>query len=1160
MTLQLSNGKWLRLKKNATGIVSRPRPTNILPSQWSMDEAQADADTRKTHMRLYLPQRDDWLFGGYRGDVREGVISQLGWFTWDTGLACYVWTSIGQSPRGERVFGRIGAMPVGGTVNDRVWIVPPEEVASFYASARPGPAAWTWTTNASGSIKAIVGPPEWGRRKGHGEFSIDGGTSWTQFAEAAFGEDTEIVIPGLTNNVATPASIKWVNANGDGPVLTQPVTAQAPVVIVAPALTVSVDISGRDVIISASASGTAPLSVDLVALAMDGTDVSGAATGEGPWTYTVASSTADRVVAYDVAATGPGGTTHATGSVTVAADQTVPVDPPAGTITAAPQFTARPDLAVHGRMIIDVTSVPANAGSLWARITVAGGATSDVLITNAAAIGTYNVDMSVRAGNRAAIRTFARNGLGDGPTGAAPELWITAVPSVTAKISPATLYPGDTAILTLATWGYPHPDTTGIMLTLDGTFVPLIGEGNVRTFVVPLDAAGKSLSLTGAVQSPLGVASHAIAKVISPAVAWKAPVVISSRAELDTAVAAATGGEVLTLSTGNYGDFTWPKLLNVPVRITSQGGHRAVFDAVRLAGSARGGMWVDHVDIVRLALGTGGKTCRVQNCLITGRVDIDLSNFVYTDNEHQFGGIDFGVTLSDQTGGYYARNSYFDCGADQFRVAGGVTDCVFERNTHTRISEYAKVAHPDCMQIFGQNGLRVPARIAIRYNRIYDVNGAQGIFMTDSRSIMGYCDCAIHDNMIRAAYTNKLTVSHYSRGTIVTRNSVRGQLGGGKGYGGKIYSNIASLLDADGDNYAYGQFTDPATIFVGDGSTIDSYMPQATLNLPERYGATTFIRLENGENVFAVSPPVITGPRYVGQTLTAKSGDYGAAKSISGQWYAAGVPIAGATALTYSLQPADTGKMVEYRDAGAGLHGSQVTQASNAIGPISAVIPAAPAVTLIGDAAITNTSVTGASKTFDFFPAGGADATKPHIFLGIFDQLSGPTRNLQASPLVWVSGANVAGAALTELARYSNTPGGLRKLGIAGRGIPAADARYGRIAMTGSSSSTSYAGAVLLRVDGPTDIWNGGASAYTATPASHTVTLDLAPGSRIIAFAMGKSGDVAFAGVTQLSARQDTNTPSVRYVTGLGQSVYGGQVTVSADNCNALVVVAVSAG
>lgn len=69
------------------------------------------------------------------------------------------------------------------------------------------------------------------------------------------------------------------------------------------------------------------------------------------------------------------------------------------------------------------------------------------------------------------------------------------------------------------------------------------------------------------------------------------------------------------------------------------------------------------------------------------------------------------------------------------------------------------------------------------------------------------------------------------------------------------------------------------------------------------------------------APPVITGTLLFGATLTATPGVWSGADSVTGEWYVAGIAT-GVTTLTYVIQLADAGLLIEYRETATNDAGS----------------------------------------------------------------------------------------------------------------------------------------------------------------------------------------------------------------------------------------------
>lgn len=81
--------------------------------------------------------------------------------------------------------------------------------------------------------------------------------------------------------------------------------------------------------------------------------------------------------------------------------------------------------------------------------------------------------------------------------------------------------------------------------------------------------------------------------------------------------------------------------------------------------------------------------------------------------------------------------------------------------------------------------------------------------------------------------------------------------------------------------------------------------------------------------------PAVTGTAQVGQTLTTTNGTWLNSPTFTRQWYANGVAIAGATALTYVVQAADVGKTINVVVSGTSTNGKN-TATSNSTAAVVA--------------------------------------------------------------------------------------------------------------------------------------------------------------------------------------------------------------------------------
>ena len=108
----------------------------------------------------------------------------------------------------------------------------------------------------------------------------------------------------------------------------------------------------------------------------------------------------------------------------------------------------------------------------------------------------------------------------------------------------------------------------------------------------------------------------------------------------------------------------------------------------------------------------------------------------------------------------------------------------------------------------------------------------------------------------------------------------------------------------------------------------------------------------NGEE-YNYSKPTITGTATVGATLTAHAGSwFPAPDSVTLQWKANGVAIAGATGSTYSLTAADSGKTITVTETASGQFVTTATATSDATATVTGGTLTAPTPTITGTAKV----------------------------------------------------------------------------------------------------------------------------------------------------------------------------------------------------------------
>ncbi len=135
---------------------------------------------------------------------------------------------------------------------------------------------------------------------------------------------------------------------------------------------------------------------------------------------------------------------------------------------------------------------------------------------------------------------------------------------------------------------------------------------------------------------------------------------------------------------------------------------------------------------------------------------------------------------------------------------------------------------------------------------------------------------------------------------------------------------------------AFSQFT-TSSILLTAGSHTLSFV--GTGAAPDTSDFIDFVTLNNVSAQLPPSntaPPTITGTPQVGLTLTGANGSWtNAPTSFSYQWYRAGAPISGATALTYSPQTADVGSTLTLGEIAANAAGSSAQAMSAATAPVT---------------------------------------------------------------------------------------------------------------------------------------------------------------------------------------------------------------------------------
>ncbi len=158
-------------------------------------------------------------------------------------------------------------------------------------------------------------------------------------------------------------------------------------------------------------------------------------------------------------------------------------------------------------------------------------------------------------------------------------------------------------------------------------------------------------------------------------------------------------------------------------------------------------------------------------------------------------------------------------------------------------------------------------------------------------------------------------------------------------------SALHTLLSAAGYTVSAGQ-----VFSATDTASVKAFQASVGLGATGTVDAKTWSRLFM--TLDPVKPPTVSGVPTYGQKLTAAIGGWGPGTvTYRVQWYRGATAIPGASASTYSLQPADVGQPITVKVTGSQLPYTPVTRASAATAKVApAKLTATPTPTVAGTA------------------------------------------------------------------------------------------------------------------------------------------------------------------------------------------------------------------
>lgn len=263
---------------------------------------------------------------------------------------------------------------------------------------------------------------------------------------------------------------------------------------------------------------------------------------------------------------------------------------------------------------------------------------------------------------------------------------------------------------------------------------------------------------------------------------------VSTAAQLQSALAAAKGGDVIVLANGYYGEVTIDRNYTSEVTIKSATPLGATFDGISIANSSYLKLDGVHVDS---PTNTGGSLIGISfsdhiavvNCEVNGKVDnvypitsifgikVDDSSYVSVSNNDVHDVLN-GITFSTVDHLVASGNNIDYIGADAFKF-GNVDTALIENNTGPSYLYPTDDAHSDFMQFQGypSSNLTIRGNVFLPQNRF----DTQGIFVAGDG---GHTNVLIENNIIYTKMTNAIFVADGSTGIIIRENTVISALQG----------------------------------------------------------------------------------------------------------------------------------------------------------------------------------------------------------------------------------------------------------------------------------------------------------------------------------------------------------------------------------------------
>ncbi|WP_297776179.1 right-handed parallel beta-helix repeat-containing protein [uncultured Roseovarius sp.] len=358
-------------------------------------------------------------------------------------------------------------------------------------------------------------------------------------------------------------------------------------------------------------------------------------------------------------------------------------------------------------------------------------------------------------------------------------------------------------------------------------------------------------------------------------------ITVSSLSSLESALAAAKGGEIIKLLDGYYGSITLSKDFTSKVTIEAINPHKVTFSDIDVPGGSN-----IHLDGLIIEsqprIDQNAHHVTISNSILKNALYIRDADNIVIDNNDISGGQST-LILNDVTNFRITENYIHHATADVVRITGASKYGLFENNTVYDVAA-APLVHPDLVQMFGTS-TGIPTDITFRGNHLYDdpTTGsvyAQGFFFGDPNN-GGYKNILIENNLINVGSPNSIAIHGGQVNVVIQHNTLIPWPDGGgaiirltdaRGWtneGTTVQDNIAkSILNQTNvpnvsGNYFYGSNADLSKLFSGDGNQWQDFVPVggSPIDLSTGLGASDRLTdLLNGTSSSGSTPPTPEQP------------------------------------------------------------------------------------------------------------------------------------------------------------------------------------------------------------------------------------------------------------------------------------------------------------